>query len=105
MAAVLLNPIPTRWYCPNCGATGVTTEARPHTRFHSCPALFGFSAPMAPEGVRCKIEAHEREDYEGTDDVRRDGNGRPIMSITTTRDDGMDCVVYAPTAHARAGEF
>lgn len=89
-------------YCPNCGATDATREAQPHTRFHSCSRLGGMSMPMVPQGVRAKVEAVVREDYVGAEDVQYDGDGRPIMAALTTRDDGTDVAVYAPTAHARA---
>lgn len=87
-----------RWTCPNCSLTHVTREARPHTPFHTCRGLRGISAPFVPEGTRCKIEARDREDYVGQDRVRTDGEGRPVMSVVTTRDDGTDCAVFAPTA-------
>jgi hypothetical protein len=77
----------------------VTREAEPHTRFHACAGLAGLTAPMVPARQRCKVEAVEREDFIGSEDVQFDGNGRPIMSVITTRDDGTDLVVYAPTAH------
>lgn len=86
------------WSCPNCTAQDVTFEARPHTRFHSCRGLKGLSAPFVRDGVRCKVEAVERDDYLGTDIPQRDGEGRPIMAIVTTRDDGQDCAVLATTA-------
>jgi hypothetical protein len=60
---------------------------------------------MGPEGVRCKIESHEREDYINGDLVQTDGEGRPIMNVTTVRDDGQDCTVYAPTATGKAEDF
>jgi hypothetical protein len=87
-----------RWGCPNCDHTDVTHEAQPHTRFHNCPGLAGLSAPMVPAGTRCKVEAIERGDYVGSELVQTDGNGRPVMSVATTRDDGNDVAVYAPTA-------
>lgn len=92
-----------RWECPNCPAEDVTREAQPHSRFHNCPGLAGLSAPMVPAGTKAKVEAVEREDYIGAEDVQYDGNGRPIMSVVTTRDDGNDVAVYAPTAHGRLG--
>jgi hypothetical protein len=55
---------------------------------------------MLPAGVRAKISVNEREDYINGDLVQRDENGRPIMSITTEREDGIDCVAFAPTAVA-----
>lgn len=88
----------TRWSCPNCPATAVTHETGPHTRFHSCPGLAGLTAPMVLAGVRCKVEAVERGDYVRGELVQTDGNGRPVMSVVTTRDDGTDAAVYAPTA-------
>lgn len=88
-----------RWECPNCPFTDVTHEVQPHSRFHSCAGLAGLSAPMVPAGTRCKVEAVERGDYVGDEAVQLDGNGRPVMSVVTTRDDGQDCAVYAPSAH------
>jgi hypothetical protein len=90
----------TEWYCPNCKATSRTTNKGPHTRYHTCPSNGMLSAPMVPVGTKAKVEAHEREDYEGKDSGRvfLDVNGRPIMNIETTRDDGTDLIVFAPTA-------
>ncbi len=94
-----------RWECPNCAQEDVTHEARPHTRFHTCKGLRGLTAPMIPAGTRAKVEAIEREDYVGTEDVQLDPErGRPVMSVVTTRDDGQDVTVFAPTAHARVLE-
>jgi hypothetical protein len=90
-----------RWNCPNCSAEDVTNEPRPHTRFHVCPGLRGLTAPMVPAGISAKVEAREREDYVGSEDVQTDANGRPVMSIVTTRDDGQDVTVFAPTAHGK----
>jgi len=87
-----------RWYCPNCPQTAVTHDAEPHTRFHTCGGLRGLTAPMVRAGVRCKVEAMDRQDYVGKDLVQTDAYGRPVMSVVTTRDDGTDCAVYAPTA-------
>lgn len=87
-----------RWECPNCTVVDVTTEANPHTRFHSCAGLMGMTSPMVPAGTRCKIEAVEREDMVGDDIVQTDGAGRPIMAVVTTREDGQDCIVFAPLA-------
>lgn len=68
---------------------------------HACRGLKGLTAPMVPAGVNCKVEALEREDYEGNDLAQYDGDGKAIMSVVTTRDDGQDCAVLAPTATAR----
>lgn len=90
------------WVCPNCPAE-VRTVGAPN-RFHNCPGLRGFLAPMVLDGIRCKVVAEEREDYVGKEIVRTDDKGRPVMAVRTVRDDGDDLVVYAPTAVARIGE-
>lgn len=97
MRAPLLK-IEHRWACSKCDQTHVSREARPHTPFHPCRGLAGLMTPFVPAGTRCKVEAHEREDYIGKELVQVDGHGRPIMNVTITRDDGQDCTVYAPTA-------
>lgn len=103
MRPTLLAPPERRWECPNCDHIDVTCEVQPHSRFHNCAGLAGLSAPMVPAGTRAKVEAREREDYIAGEDVQYDGNGRPIMAVVTTRDDGNDVAVYAPTAHGRLG--
>lgn len=95
--SVILQPSVMKWACPNCTEYAVTVGQA--NRFHNCRALAGLAVPMVPAGTRCKVEMREREDYVGTEDVQYDGNGRPVMSVVTTRDDGQDCAVYAPTAH------
>ena len=45
-----------------------------------------------------KVEAREREDYVGHELVQTDEAGRSVMSVVTTRDDGQDAIVFAPTA-------
>jgi hypothetical protein len=55
---------------------------------------------MVPAGTRCKVEAVERGDWVGKERVQLDGEGRPVMSVVTTRDDGQDCTVLAPSATA-----
>lgn len=104
MTAVVLTPREHRWSCPNCITTHVTRDARPHTPFHTCAGMAGLSVPFVAAGIRCKVQAHEREDYVGDEVVQVDGNGRPIMSVVTTRDEGQDCAVYAPCAQAKARE-
>jgi hypothetical protein len=90
-----------RWECPNCDHQHLTREAQPHTPFHSCRGLLGgMTAPMIPAGTRAKVEAREREDYIGSELVQLH-NGRPVMSVVTTRDDGQDTAVFAPTARLR----
>lgn len=88
-----------RWSCPNCVQLAVTRRTEPHTEMHHCPGLAGLWAPMVEAGVKAKVEAIVRADYVGSEDVRYDGEGRPIMAAQTTRDEGIDLAVYAPTAH------
>jgi len=90
-----------RWVCPNCTLEQVTREVEPHTRFHACAGLRGLTAPMVPAGMRCKVEAVERGDYVGREMVQTDGDGRPVMAVLTTRDEGTDVAVLAPCATAR----
>lgn len=101
MKGLLLTPPEQRWECPSCPVQDVTREARPHTRMHDCAGLAGLSVPMVPAGIRAEHRAAEREDYIGDEHVQFDGNGRPVMSVTTVRDEGQDCTVYAPTATAK----
>jgi hypothetical protein len=56
---------------------------------------------MVLEGTRACVRAVAREDYVGSEDVQYDGDGRPVMSVVTERDDGQDCAVFAPAAHVR----
>lgn len=88
-----------RWACPNCTTTAVTWRSEPHTEFHICRRS-GLNAPMVLDGVKAKIEAIERGDYVGDDNPQVDHEGRPIMAILTTRDDGQDCSVLAPNIGA-----
>jgi hypothetical protein len=93
----------TDWYCPNCGKTDRTSQSGPHTRFHTCPRLRFLSAPMLRKGTAAKVVLTERQDYVGGELVRLDPErGRPIQNITTVRDSGQDCIVFAPTARAGA---
>ena len=96
------------WHCPNCGRSDETRNdpvvpvGGGSTRLHSCPSLRGVLAPMLPDGVAAKVELREREDYVGREMVFLDPERRrPVMSVVTTRDDGQDVVVFAPTAYAR----
>ena len=92
------------WQCPNCDETAVTTGYKPN-RFHRCKGLRGLVAPMVLAGTKAKVERREREDYVGREAVQTDIDGRPVMSVVTTRDDGQDCTVYAPCATATTEEI
>ena len=91
---------PTRYECPNCTATVTLVRMATKPVLHTCAGLHGILAPLVPAGTACKIEANDRDDYVAGELVQTDDRGRPIMSVTTTRDDGQDTVVYAPTAKA-----
>ena len=97
MTIPILAPV-QHWWCPNCRLEDVTHEAKLHIRYHTCPKLRNLSAPMVPAGTKAKVEVHEREDYIGKGLPRLDENGRPLMNIETTRDEGTDLLVFAPTA-------
>jgi hypothetical protein len=88
-----------RWTCPNCLHAEVTV-GQPN-RFHNCSGLRGIIAPLVLAGTRCKVVAEERQDYVGREDVRLDGEGRPVMAVRTVRDDGEDLAVFAPTVNVR----
>jgi hypothetical protein len=54
---------------------------------------------MVPKGQKAKLELREREDYVGNEMVQLDPERqRPVQSIITTRDNGQDVAIYAPTA-------
>ena len=88
------------WECPNCPAQHVTTLAEPHAPFHNCPGLSGLMAPYVRSGTRAKVEAVERGDYVAGEKGLRYVDGRPVMSVVTTRDDGQDCTVFPGIATA-----
>lgn len=87
-----------RWACPNCTSEAITRDAK--IPFHPCGGLAGLNAPLVPSGTKCKVEAVERGDYVGNEVVQTDGEGRPVMAVITTRDDGQDCAILAPLATA-----
>ena len=101
-----------RLECPNCLETAtflLTDRAKKVLEaggtmaqtFHQCRGLQGMLAPLVPAGLKCKVEAIEREDYVGDEVVQTNGEGRPIMAVQTTREDGTDRAVFAPTATSR----
>jgi hypothetical protein len=87
------------WECPNCPAVDKTNDPRANP-FHRCRGLAGLTAPLVPAGTRCQVTAHEREDYIAAELVPLH-EGRPVAQVRTTRDDGQDCLVLAPTARVR----
>ena len=98
----ILAPAYRDWYCPSCGLTDRTNDPRIAMPMHPCPKLRGLMTPMLEQGTAGKIELREREDYIGDDLVQLDPEqGRPVMSMVTTREDGQDARIYVPTATAR----
>jgi hypothetical protein len=96
----ILQPPVIEWECSMCPAQDVTREARPHTRFHNCPAVGGALLPMTVKGAGARVVLREREDYIGTEQVQMI-NERPVMSAVTEHADGrVDASVYVPTATA-----
>ncbi len=96
----ILAPPRLRWECPNCDQQVHAPPGEHRTPYHRCRGLVGLNAPMVPAGTRAKVSAVERGDWVGAEQVQTDGEGRPVMAITTERDDGIDCAVLAPTATA-----
>jgi len=88
------------WYCPSCHLEERLPRAVAN-RWHHCPSFGGLTTPLLPDGVRAAHELRYREDYVGSDHPQTDGTGRPVMSIVTTRDNGQDVTVFAPTATVR----
>lgn len=101
MTVAVLTPPVFHWTCPNCDA--VLATRRPEMPLHPCAGLRGLSAPFVPAGAKAKTEAVERGDWVGKDAVQTDDEGRVVMAVQTTRDDGIDCAVLAPTAGASVG--
>jgi hypothetical protein len=86
------------WVCDKCPTAARKPRQLNHQEYHNCPALGNLSVPMIEQGQRVKVTVNEREDYTNGDAVQTDGAGRPVMSITVEREDGIDCSVYAPAA-------
>lgn len=86
------------WYCPNCNAEARSLKTDSKKAFHPCPKIPGLMSPMLIKGQSGKIVARVREDYVGKELVQCDANGRPIMSVVVTRDEGEDVAVYPGTA-------
>lgn len=90
------------WSCPNCHHTERTRRLPANAqRFHPCPGLKGLTAPLVRAGINAKVEAVERPTMIGAErGVRLDEDGRAVMGVQVTRDDGTDMAVFAATAVA-----
>ena len=86
------------WYCPKCTEAARTVDdAIP---VHKCAYGNGLISPLVRSGTKAKIIVVEREDYVGRERVQTDMNGRPVMNVTTVRDEGTDTIVFPATATA-----
>lgn len=88
------------WECPSCGKEK-QVSGRYGLVVHKCPKMNGMTTPYVRKGVKAKHELVLREDYVGDEMVQTDDQHRPVMSIVTTRDNGQDVRVFAPTAIAK----
>lgn len=84
------------WYCPNCDAVARTGDAK--IPMHRCKIAPSFMVPLVRSGLKAKVEAVERQDFIGKESVQLDADGRPVMAIVTTTDEGQDVAVFAPAA-------
>lgn len=86
------------WYCPKCTEAARTVDdAIP---VHKCAYGNGLISPLVRSGTKANIIVVEREDYVGRERVQTDVNGRPVMAVSTTRDEGEDRIVFPPSAGA-----
>lgn len=86
----------TDWYCPQCSSLARTVDSK--IPMHPCRGIKGLMAPLIPIGTKGESKSVERQDYIGKETVQRDSDGRPVMAVLTTRDEGQDCTVFAPCA-------
>ena len=85
------------WECPSCNRQHVTQNAGSQVPLHQCPSHALAWVPFVPAGLKANLRVNEREDYIGTDTPTTDAEGRIIQSVTTERDDGEDCHIFATT--------
>lgn len=85
------------WECPSCARQHVTTNAGSQVPLHQCPVHAGAWVPFVPAGLKAHLRVNEREDYIGSDTPTTDAEGRVIQSVTTERNDGEDCHIFATT--------
>jgi predicted RNA-binding Zn-ribbon protein involved in translation (DUF1610 family) len=91
------------WQCPSCGKeTRVSSSYGLVT--HQCPKLGGMVTPYVRKGESAKHEIVMRQDYVGDEKVQTDDQGRPVMAIQTTRDQGQDVIVFPPTVTGRVSD-
>lgn len=91
-----MRPVGQEWYCPNCPSNALTYDTK--IPMHPCRGTAGLMIPLVHTSQKSEVVVNAREDYIGKEDVQFDGLGRPTMSVTTKRDKGEDCTIFAPTA-------
>lgn len=84
------------WECPRCPQQHITNRPDIHTPMHHCVGMRGVLVPFVQAGVKADFRINDRQDYLGSDTVHTDRDGNVVMSVTTLREDGEDCVVHAP---------
>lgn len=81
--------------CPGCTSRLMVAQPSHKPVLHPCPGHGGMLLPLVPDGVRALVSVVEREDYIGSESPVMH-EGRPIMAVTVTRDDGEDRMIFAP---------
>jgi hypothetical protein len=103
MGAVELNPVITRWECPNCDVTDVTRGLVPN-RFHTCAGLHMLTAPLVRAGSGSRVTAAERGDYLNGEIQATGDDGKPYMAVYVQHEDGRtDAIANAGAAVMRMG--
>ena len=83
--------------CSECSSTLFLRVRSEKPVLHKCSGHGGMLLPMVQDGVKAHVTLVEREDYIGHEVVQMH-EGRPIMAVSITREDGEDRVIFAPTA-------
>jgi hypothetical protein len=65
----------------------------------------GAWVPFVVAGTKAALRINRREDYQGSDNLTCDGEGVPVMSVTTQRDEGEDCTVFAPGINVKLADL
>lgn len=97
--ATILSVPPKNWYCPACDKQHVTKISDPHSPLHQCPKFRGAWIPFVEAGMDAGFRVNYRQDYLGKDTAITDGDGNVVQSVTTQRENGEDCTIFAPSAN------
>lgn len=103
---MLISPQLVVYTCDRCTTRARVSSADARVPMHNCPGRALMSVPMIREGERAEVRLIPREDYVGTEDVRKDAAGGVFMRCEIERGDGhTDVWVYAPTARTSASAW